>query len=132
ASPSTRAARSRRRSRRCSAPTPSSSSMPDALEFEKKLIELENELAELRADANSPRMRERIARKEEELAREQLKTHAALTPWQRTQVARHPKRPHLRDLCKLLFTDFVELHGDRLFGDDPAIVGGLARFEDRS
>jgi acetyl-CoA carboxylase carboxyl transferase subunit alpha len=106
--------------------------MPDALEFEKKLVELETEIAELRAEADSPRTRDRIARKEEELAREQQKTYAALTPWQRTQVARHPKRPHTRDLCRLLFADFVELHGDRLFGDDPAIVGGLARFEDRS
>lgn len=106
--------------------------MPDALEFEKKLVELETEIAELRAEPDSPRTRERIARKEEELAREQLKTYAGLTPWQRTQVARHPKRPHTRDLCRLLFTDFVELHGDRLYGDDAAIVGGLARFEDRS
>src|SRR6185369_5539080 len=50
----------------------------------------------------------------------------------RTQLARHPKRPHTRDLIKLLFEDFVELHGDRLFGDDAAIVGGLARFEEQS
>jgi acetyl-CoA carboxylase carboxyl transferase subunit alpha len=106
--------------------------MPDALEFEKKLVELENEIAELRAEEDSPRTRERIARKEEELAREQVRTYAGLTPWQRTQVARHPKRPHTRDLCRALFTDFVELHGDRVYGDDPAIVAGLARFEDRS
>jgi acetyl-CoA carboxylase carboxyl transferase subunit alpha len=106
--------------------------MPDALEFEKKLVEIENEIAEVRAEPDSPRQRERLARKEEELAREQQKLYASLTPWQRTQVARHPKRPHMRDLCRLLFDDFVELHGDRLFGDDPAIVGGLARFADRS
>ena len=106
--------------------------MPDALEFEKKLVELENEIAELRAEEDSPRTRERIARKEEELAREQVRTYAGLTPWQRTQVARHPKRPHTRDFCRVLFTDFVELHGDRVYGDDPAIVAGLARFEDRS
>ena len=106
--------------------------MPDALEFEKRLVDLETEIAELRAEPDSPRTRERIARKEEELAREQLKTYAGLTAWQRTQVARHSKRPHTRDLCRLLFTDFVELHGDRLYGDDAAIVGGLARFEDRS
>src|SRR5688500_5253559 len=106
--------------------------MPDALEFEKKLVEIENEIAELRAEPDSPRQRERVAKKEEELAREQQRLYASLTPWQRTQVARHPKRPHMRDLCRLLFDDFVELHGDRLFGDDPAIVGGLARFADRS
>ena len=106
--------------------------MPDAFDFEKKLLELENEIAALRAEPESPRTRERIARKEEEFAREQQKVYASLTAWQRTQVARHPKRPHTRDLCRLLFDDFVELHGDRSYGDDPAIVGGLARFEDRS
>jgi len=106
--------------------------MPDALEFETKLIELENELAELRAEPDSPRTQERIARKEDELAREQHRVYSALTPWQRTQVARHSKRPHTRDFCRLLFAEFVELHGDRVYGDDAAIVGGLARFEDRS
>jgi acetyl-CoA carboxylase carboxyl transferase subunit alpha len=103
--------------------------MPDGLEFEQRLIELENELAALAAEPDSPRMRERVARKEDELARERRSVYASLTAWQRTQVARHAKRPHTRDLCKLLFDDFIELHGDRLFGDDPAIVGGLARFE---
>src|SRR5262249_31141597 len=103
--------------------------MPDALEFEKKLVELENELAELRAEPDATRTGERVASKEEELAREQHRVYASLTPWQRTQVARHPKRPHTRDFCRLLFADFVELHGDRLYGDDPAIVGGLARFD---
>src|SRR2546428_234078 len=54
---------------------------------------------------------------------------ASLSAWQRTQLARPPKRPHTRDFVRLLFEDFVELHGDRLYGDDAAIVGGLARFE---
>ncbi|MBI2206968.1 MAG: acetyl-CoA carboxylase carboxyltransferase subunit alpha [Candidatus Rokubacteria bacterium] len=106
--------------------------MPDAFDFEKKLVELETEIAELRAEPEAPRTRERIARKEEELERERQKVYSSLTAWQRTQVARHPKRPHTRDLCRLLFADFVELHGDRTYGDDPAVVGGLARFEDRS
>jgi len=106
--------------------------MPDAFDFEKKLVELETEIAELRAEPETPRTRERVARKEEELERERQKVYSSLTAWQRTQVARHPKRPHTRDLCRLLFQDFVELHGDRTYGDDPAIVGGLARFEDRS
>src|SRR5207247_1142786 len=61
--------------------------------------------------------------------RQRQKTYASLTAWQRTQLARHPKRPHTRDFVRLLFEDFVELHGDRLYGDDAAIVGGLARFE---
>ncbi len=106
--------------------------MPDALEFEARLVELENEIAELRAQDDSPRLRERIARREEDLARERQQLYAGLTAWQRTQLARHPKRPHTRDFCRLLFEDFVELHGDRLHGDDPAIVGGLARFEQQS
>lgn len=106
--------------------------MPDGLDFERRLIELENEIAELRAQPDAPRLRERLARKDEELARERQKLFAGLTAWQRTQVARHPKRPHALDLCRLLFEDFIELHGDRLYGDDPAIVGGLARFEGRS
>ncbi|MGH7344193.1 MAG: acetyl-CoA carboxylase carboxyltransferase subunit alpha, partial [Candidatus Rokuibacteriota bacterium] len=72
-----------------------------------------------------------IAKLEERLARLRQRTYASLTAWQRTQLARHPKRPHTRDLIKLLFEDFVELHGDRLYGDDAAVVGGLARFEER-
>ena len=54
-----------------------------------------------------------------------------LSPWQRTQLARHPQRPHPLDFIRLLFTDFTELHGDRTFADDPAIVAGLARFHGR-
>ena len=76
-------------------------------------------------------MREEITRLEERLTRLRQRTYASLTAWQRTQLARHPKRPHTRDFIKLLFDDFVELHGDRVFGDDAAIVGGLARFEEQ-
>src|SRR3990172_4900515 len=90
--------------------------MPEELEFEKPLLELENEIAAL----------------EERLRRLQQRTYASLTPWQRTQLARHPKRPHTLDYFRLLLEDFVELHGDRLYGDDKAIVGGLARFEGES
>src|SRR5688500_424852 len=106
--------------------------MPDALEFEQPLLELENRIAALQAEDDPLRVRDEIARLEDRLARLRQKTYAALTPWQRTQLARHPKRPHTRDWCKLLFEDFLELHGDRVFGDDAAIVGGLARFEGRS
>src|SRR5204862_769249 len=73
-----------------------------------------------------------IAKLEERLTRLRQRTFASLTAWQRTLLARHPKRPYTRDWCKLLFDDFLELHGDRLYGDDAAIVGGLARFEGRS
>ena len=103
--------------------------MPDALEFEQPLLELESRIAALQAEEGSPKVRDEIARLEERLQRQRQKTFAGLTAWQRTQLARHPKRPHTRDFIRFLFEDFVELHGDRLYGDDAAVVGGLARFE---
>src|SRR6185503_15653549 len=106
--------------------------MPDALDFEQPLLELENRIAELAARDETPALREEIARLEDRLARLRQRTYAGLTAWQRTQLARHVRRPHARDFYRLLFDDFIELHGDRLHGDDPAIVGGLARFEGRS
>jgi acetyl-CoA carboxylase carboxyl transferase subunit alpha len=106
--------------------------MPDALDFEQPLLELETRIAALQAGDDPGRVHEEIARLEERLARLRQRTYANLTPWQRTLLARHPRRPYTRDWCRLLFDDFLELHGDRLFGDDAAIVGGLARFEGRS
>ena len=105
--------------------------MPDALDFEQPLIEIEIRIAGLQAQEATQKTREEIAKLEDRLSRLRQKTYASLTAWQRTQLARHPKRPHTRDLFKLLFDDFVELHGDRVYGDDAAIVGGLARFEGR-
>jgi acetyl-CoA carboxylase carboxyl transferase subunit alpha len=105
--------------------------MPDALDFEQPLLEIENRIAALQAEEGSPRTRDEIAKLEDRLGRLRQKTYASLTAWQRTQLARHPKRPHTRDFFKLLFEDVVELHGDRVYGDDAAIVGGLARFEGR-
>jgi acetyl-CoA carboxylase carboxyl transferase subunit alpha len=105
--------------------------MPDALEFEQPLLDLELRIAALVA-LDDPARADEIARLEERLARLRQRTYAGLTAWQRTQLARHPKRPHTRDWCKLLLEDFVELHGDRVYGDDAAIVGGLARFEGQS
>jgi acetyl-CoA carboxylase carboxyl transferase subunit alpha len=106
--------------------------MPDVLDFEAPLLELENRIAELAAREETPSVREEIARLEERLARLRRRTYAGLTAWQRTQLARHPRRPHARDLYRFLFDDFIELHGDRVYGDDPAVVGGLARFEGQS
>src|SRR6267143_67420 len=105
--------------------------MPDTLDFEEPLLELETRIAELQA-LDDPAQREEIGKLEERLQRLRQKVFSSLTAWQTTQVARHPRRPHTRDFCKLLFEDFLELHGDRLFGDDPAIVAGLARFEGQS
>jgi acetyl-CoA carboxylase carboxyl transferase subunit alpha len=106
--------------------------MPDALDFEQPLLELETRIAALQAEGDPIRTRDEIARLEERLGRLRQRTYAGLTAWQRTQLARHPKRPYTRDWCRLLLDDFIELHGDRRFGDDAAIVGGLARFEGRS
>jgi acetyl-CoA carboxylase carboxyl transferase subunit alpha len=103
--------------------------MPDELEFERPLLELENRIAELRASDDTQAARDEIVRLDERLKRLQHKVYGSLTPWQRAQLARHPKRPHTLDLFRLLLEDFIELHGDRVFGDDKAIVGGLARFE---
>jgi acetyl-CoA carboxylase carboxyl transferase subunit alpha len=105
--------------------------MPEALEFEQPLLELELRIAALVA-LDDPTRADEIARLEERLTRLRQRTYAGLTAWQRTQLARHPKRPHTRDWCKLLLDDFLELHGDRVYGDDAAIVGGLARFESQS
>src|SRR5438093_4965042 len=106
--------------------------MPDALDFEQPLLEIETRIAELQAVEDPSSVRDEIAKLDERLTRLRQRTFASLTAWQRTQLARHPRRPYMRDWCKLLFDDFLELHGDRLFGDDAAIVGGLARFEGRS
>jgi acetyl-CoA carboxylase carboxyl transferase subunit alpha len=105
--------------------------MPEALEFEQPLLELELRIAALIA-LDDPTRADEIAKLEERLARLRQRTYAGLNAWQRTQLARHPKRPHTRDWCKLLLDDFLELHGDRVYGDDAAIVGGLARFESQS
>jgi acetyl-CoA carboxylase carboxyl transferase subunit alpha len=105
--------------------------MPEALEFEQPLLELELRIAALTA-LDDPARADEIAKLEERLDRLRQRTYAGLSAWQRTQLARHPKRPHTRDWCKLLLEDFLELHGDRVYGDDAAIVGGLARFESQS
>lgn len=103
--------------------------MPDELDFERPILELEQHLETLRAGGPAGRGRDQIGRLEERLRRLQQRVYSGLTAWQRTQLARHPRRPHTLDYIRLLIEDFVELHGDRLFGDDPAIVGGVGRFE---
>jgi acetyl-CoA carboxylase carboxyl transferase subunit alpha len=103
----------------------------DALEFEKPLVELETRIAGLRA-SERPEAAAEVAELEERLRRLQKKVFGRLSPWQRVQLARHPRRPYTLDFIRLLTRDFVELHGDRAFGDDHAIVSGLARFEERS
>jgi acetyl-CoA carboxylase carboxyl transferase subunit alpha len=101
-----------------------------ALDFERPLIELEARIEALR-HSGRPGIDAEARRLEERLQRLQRKVFGKLTAWQRVQLARHPRRPYALDLIPLLTEDFVELHGDRLFGDDRAIVGGLARLEGR-
>jgi acetyl-CoA carboxylase carboxyl transferase subunit alpha len=99
------------------------------LDFEKPIADLEakiEELSLLSSTAGSFDSEIEGLRKKTEQLRK--KTYAALDPWMKTAVARHPQRPHLVDYVEALFTDFVELKGDRQFGDDQAILGGLARF----
>src|SRR5262249_39386946 len=105
--------------------------MPETLDFEQPILELETRIAELQA-LDDPAQREEIVKLDDRLQRLRQKVFSSLTAWQTTQIARHPRRPHTRDFCRLLFDDFIELHGDRVYGDDPAIVGGLARFDGQS
>ena len=101
------------------------------LDFEKPVAELENKLAELRAVAasgNHKDMADDISKLEGK-ARDALKSlYANLTPWQKTQVARHAERPHCIDYIKALITDYTPLAGDRSFGEDEAIISGIGRF----
>ncbi|WP_101066963.1 acetyl-CoA carboxylase carboxyltransferase subunit alpha [Roseovarius salinarum] len=108
--------------------------MTNYLDFEKPLAEIEGKAEELRAMARqSPEMdveteASALDKKADEMLRELYKD---LTPWRKCQVARHPERPHCRDYIKALFSEFTPLAGDRNFADDQAIMGGLARLDDR-
>lgn len=103
------------------------------LPFEKPVVDLVARVRELREMARADRALEpelhRLEERASKLARELF---AGLEPWQKVQLSRHPNRPYMLDYVGRLFEDFVELHGDRRFGDDPAIVAGLARFRGRS
>ena len=105
------------------------------LDFEKPIAELESKVAELRtlaAQQNSVSISEELAKLEAK-AREALEeTYSELTPWQKTQVARHPERPHFRHYIDRLVEDFTPLAGDRYFGEDQAIIGGIGRLNGRS
>lgn len=105
------------------------------IEFEKPIAELESKLAELQAlnhGENSVSITEEITRLQQKAQQMLADTYAKLTPWQKTQVARHPDRPHTMDLIEGLIEDFVPLAGDRYYAEDEAIVGGIGRFRQRS
>ena len=103
------------------------------LEFEKPVAALEARIAELRAASEGEEVdiSAELKRLEGKSAELLASTYAALTPWQKTQVARHPMRPHFSDYVTLMFDEFVPLGGDRLFGEDEAIIGGFATFRGR-
>ena len=101
------------------------------LEFEKPVVELEKKIEELRATASETKIdnSDEIEKLSKDMIRLQEEIFSNLTPWQITQLARHPLRPYTLDYISRIFSDFIELHGDRNFRDDPAIVGGLAMLE---
>lgn len=98
---------------------------------EREIDRLENEVEELRQLAVSADGEAELERIREQVAELRHEFYEHLGPWQRAQIARHPQRPYTLDFIGLLFTDFVELHGDRGYGDDKAIVAGLAKFHGR-
>ncbi|MGL4263799.1 MAG: acetyl-CoA carboxylase carboxyltransferase subunit alpha [Afipia sp.] len=111
--------------------------MPDLmrsyLDFEKPVAELDAKVDELRAlAASGSDISEEVSRIEEKAAQALTDLYSDLTPWQKTQVARHPLRPHCVDYIKQLITEFTPLAGDRKFGDDEALVGGFGRFRGES
>jgi acetyl-CoA carboxylase carboxyl transferase subunit alpha len=104
------------------------------LEFEKPVTELEGKIEELKhlGDTNGIRIADEVERLRSRIERQLRQTYAKLAPWQKVQVARHPNRPHFVDYQARLIEDFTPLAGDRTFGEDAAIIGGLGRFRGRS
>lgn len=106
---------------------------PDFLEFEQPIAELEDKISELRlvGSDNELNINEEIQTLRQKSLRLTEKIYANLTPWQICQVARHPLRPYTLDYIDHIMTDFDELHGDRLYADDQAIIGGMAKIDGR-
>lgn len=107
--------------------------MAGELPFEKPILELNAKIEELRRFTSEKDidLSDEIVKLEERAKTLAQDIYGSLTPWQRVQVARHPERPTTLDFINALFTDFIELHGDRLYGDDAAIVAGIAKFNGR-
>ena len=107
--------------------------MRDYLEFEKPIREIEERIEKLTgAGASRASVQDELRKLKARLAQAESELYSKLTPWQRTQLARHPQRSSTLDYVGTLCREFLELHGDRVFGDDRAIVGGFARFNGRS
>jgi len=103
------------------------------LDFEKPIAELEGKIRDLKklsgSDDDSVDLTDEVDRLESKRDRMLKEAYAALSPWQKAQVARHPDRPHFCDIARRLFTDFTPLAGDRAYAEDTAVAGGLARFK---
>jgi len=104
------------------------------LDFEKPIEELDNKIDELRrlSDGKDIDITSEIKKLEKKVRDLRAEIFSNLTPWQKTMIARHPDRPYTLDYISLIVTDFIELHGDRRFADDPSIVGGLGKIGDKS
>src|SRR5688572_8255495 len=109
--------------------------MKHQLDFEKPIIELQKKLEDLRQHPETHSIdvsfQEEITLIEGKIEETRKQIYFNLTPWQRVQLARHPKRPYTLDYIKAAFTEFEELHGDRLYADDRAMVGGFAKLGDQ-
>lgn len=103
------------------------------LDFEKPITELEKKIQELKSFTENKKidLSSEVKHLEEKLEGLKKDIYSNLTPWQRVQIARHPQRPYTLDYINTLMSDFIELHGDRSFADDKAIIGGFARFDDK-
>jgi len=101
------------------------------LDFERPIIELEKKISDMKdfSVGENIQLDTEIKSMQEKLDKLRTEVYSSLTRWQRVQLSRHPRRPHSREFIKLMTTDFVELHGDRFFADDQALVGGFARID---
>ncbi|MFV0321970.1 MAG: acetyl-CoA carboxylase carboxyltransferase subunit alpha [Alphaproteobacteria bacterium] len=106
--------------------------MQEYLEFEKSTLKpIDDKIAEYNKLNKDGDLNDKIKTQEEKYQAELTKLYAKLTPWQKTQVARHPARPHASEIIAQLIKDYTQLSGDRLFAEDAAIVGGIGRFNNR-
>jgi len=105
---------------------------PNYLDFEQPIAELESKIEELRlvGDDSGLNISDEISRLQKKNLSLTESIFSSLTPWQVAQIARHPQRPYTQDYIDRIFTEFDELHGDRTYGDDKAIIGGVARLDD--
>ena len=102
------------------------------LDFERPIYELEQKIEEMRKLSDSLDISSEISMLEKKVSQLRENIFSNLTRWQRVQLARHPERPYTLDYIQFMTTDFIELHGDRAFGDDKSIVGGFAKLDGQS